>query len=490
MQLTFQTTPLAPDEPVLHVALVGPDDALADVVPFPTVDAQRLLAEARRVGFRGKEGQEVVLSGDQPGTRFALVGTGDVTRPGQWRVLGSRLMALAGRFRLPALQIATSLEPGATASLVEGLHLTAWTFSAYKQPAPEEEQALRLRTVVLPASPEMEAVLEEARSLGESVCYARNLANEPPNVCSPTWLAEQAVEMATRLGLESTVYDHDAIRARGFRLLDAVGRGSSRPPCMIHLTWRPSGTPTRRVALVGKGLTFDSGGYSLKPPASQIDMHLDMGGAVAVLGAAHAIGMLKPDDIEVHFIVPAAENMVSGEAYRVMDIIKAYNGLHVEVHNTDAEGRLVLADALAYAAELPVDAIVDCATLTGSCVMALGMETAGLFSDHEPLVQELLQAATSADELLWRLPLVERMKPQIDSSVADLKNIGGRWGGAITAALFLQRFVGDKPWAHIDLAGPAMADSAWEYIPKGGTGYGVLLLAHWLRQQAERPAAA
>ena len=259
-----------------------------------------------------------------------------------------------------------------------------------------------------------------------------------------------------------------------------MGRGSDEPSRLIHLTYRGEGPIERRIALVGKGVTFDSGGYSLKPGDSIVGMHLDMGGAAAVLGTAEAIGRLRPKGIEVHFIVPSVENMVSGNAYRLNEVFTSYDGQTVEILNTDAEGRLILADALAYARSFEPDVIIDLATLTGACVVALGLETAGLFSNTNAFADELLAAADGADEALWRLPLAERLEEALKSDVADLKNVGPRWGGAISAALFLKRFVGTTKWAHIDLAGPAMAEREWEYINKGGTGFGVALLTEYL----------
>lgn len=485
MKLEFQTGKLPADQSALHVYFAAPGEDLA-ALKWPALgDLAALVAEAERVGFKAKDGESVVISG-VAGSRFALLGAGESAGYGQWRILGARAHALAAQYKLPAIAAANAFNSSQAQAFVEGVSLAAWDFSDYKKPAPEEAQALKLRLVSLEAAEGVDEAIAKAQQLSAAVNFARDLANEPPNVCTPTWLAQRSKEMAAELGLEATVFDHKQLIDKGMNLIDAVGRGSKEPPVLVHLVWRPEGTPKKKVALVGKGMTFDSGGYSLKPPASQLDMHLDMGGAVAVLGAAAAIGRLKPQDVEVHFIVPSAENLVSGEAYKVMDIIKAYNGMFVEVHNTDAEGRLVLADALSYAQEQGVEAIIDCATLTGACVVGLGMETAALFSDHDSLADALLGSAERSDEALWRLPLVKRLNKQLDSTVADIKNVSAaRWGGAITAALFLQRFVEDVPWAHIDLAGPAMAGAAWEYIPKGGTGYGVLLLADWLLSGAE-----
>jgi leucyl aminopeptidase len=271
------------------------------------------------------------------------------------------------------------------------------------------------------------------------------------------------------------------LEREGFGLLLAVGRGSDEPSRLIHLIYRGAGPITRRLALVGKGVTFDSGGYSLKPREAITGMHLDMGGAAAVLGAADAIGRLKPAGVEVHFVVPSVENMVNGKAYKLNEVFKGYGGQTVEILNTDAEGRLILADAISYIAGFKPDEIIDLATLTGACVVALGLETAGLFASDDEVAQRLLAAAARADESIWRMPLTERIEDQLKSDVADMKNIGSRWGGAISAALFLKRFVTPgTPWMHLDIAGPAMAEAEWEYINRGGTGFGVATLVEYV----------
>jgi leucyl aminopeptidase len=261
-----------------------------------------------------------------------------------------------------------------------------------------------------------------------------------------------------------------------------VAQGSDLPPKFIHLTYRPDGAVNRRVVLVGKGLTFDSGGYNLKTAGSQIEMmKYDMGGSAAVLGAARAIGQIRPAGLEVHVIVASCENMISGGAIHPGDVLTASNGKTIEINNTDAEGRLTLADALVYACGLEPDAIVDLATLTGACVIALGEEIAGLWSPSDGLAEALLAAGRAGGEAFWRMPLRGSYKEGLKSPIADLKNTGPRPGGSITAALFLQDFVTKGlPWAHLDIAGTVWSDKPRGVDPAGATGFGVRTLVAWL----------
>ncbi|TVR04384.1 MAG: leucyl aminopeptidase [Deltaproteobacteria bacterium] len=484
--LTVDTRPEGDSLEADLVTVAVPEDAdlTALALPFGEEVNDRLRREAKAIAFKGSLGSTARVSGAGAMRWVALVGTGQGERDADWRRVGSAVVKLAGsvKARNAVVLGVTARDPARF--LAEGAALAAWTFDTYRTPDPERGDDLHPGRLTVIGGDDVKAGVALASELVPAVLLARQVANEPPNVCTPTWLADKAREIATRHDLGCTILDEQDIHEKGLRLLEAVGRGSAEESRLIHLVWTPEGEVRHTIAFVGKGLTFDSGGYSLKPPNGQMNMHLDMGGAAAVLGAAEAIGRLRPAGVKVHFVVPAAENLVSGNAYKVMDIIEAYNGTRVEIHNTDAEGRLVLADAIAWIAEQGPDEIIDLATLTGSCVVALGNETAGLFTDHDALATGLLGAADAADEALWRLPLVDRMRKQIDSERADVKNIGSRWGGAITAAMFLQRFAGEVPWAHIDVAGPAMTDEPWEYIPRGGTGFGVLLLAEYVRRRA------
>jgi leucyl aminopeptidase len=311
---------------------------------------------------------------------------------------------------------------------------------------------------------------------------ARQLVAAPPNVLTPQALADTAAGIARDFGLELKVLERADCEALGMGAYLGVTQGSDLPPKFIHLTYRPAGEVRRRVALVGKGLTFDSGGYNLKTAGSQIEMmKYDMGGSAAVLGAARTIAERRPEGVEVHVIVAACENMVSGGAIHPGDILTASNGKTIEVNNTDAEGRLTLADALIYACRLEPDAVVDLATLTGACVIALGDEMAGLWSSSDGLAEALQGACRAAGESLWRMPLRASYKEGLKSGLADLKNTGPRAGGSITAALFLRDFVSEGlPWAHLDIAGTVWSEKGRGEDPAGATGWGVRTLVEWI----------
>ena len=320
---------------------------------------------------------------------------------------------------------------------------------------------------------------------------ARELVAAPPNSVTPSELANTAEALAKDHGLELKVLERSDCEAKGMGSFLSVCQGSDMDPKFIHLTYRPSDAVHKRLVLVGKGLTFDSGGYNLKVGAAQIDMmKFDMGGSAAVFGAMRAIAELQPAGVEVHMLVASCENMINGSAVHPGDIVTASNGTTIEINNTDAEGRLTLADALVYASELKPDAIVDLATLTGACVVALGDEIAGLWSGDDGLSEALESAASNAGEGLWRMPLHSSYRKGLKSLLADMKNTGPRPGGSITAALFLKEFVeAGIPWAHIDIAGTVWTDKGRDLNPSGATGYGVRTLVNWVLSQASTAAA-
>lgn len=325
-----------------------------------------------------------------------------------------------------------------------------------------------------------EAAIQRAQAICDGVILARELVAAPPNIVTPEKLAETAAELAHDYDLKLEVLERDQCEALGMGAYLGVAKASDLPPKFIHLTYTPKGTAQRKLAIIGKGLTFDSGGLNLKPTGSGIEMmKIDMGGAAAVLGAAKAIAQLKPG-VEVHFISAATENMVSGHAMRPGDILTASNGKTIEVNNTDAEGRLTLADALVFADKLGVDAMINLATLTGACVVALGDDIGALFSEDEELSEKLTAAAKLSGEKLWQMPMEEKYFEGLKSVVADMKNTGPRAGGSITAALFLKQFVKDTPWAHLDIAGPVWSEKENGYNSPGATGYGVRLLVQWV----------
>jgi len=330
---------------------------------------------------------------------------------------------------------------------------------------------------------EAEAALAEINPICEGVKFARELVSAPPNFLTPSQMANEAKKLATEYDLNLKILDKKECAKEGMGAYLAVAKGSDLEPHFIHLKYCPK-ISKNKVVLIGKGLTFDSGGYNLKVGASQIEkMKYDMGGSASVFGAARAIGELKPINTEVHFIVAACENMINGSALHPGDIVTASNGKTIEVNNTDAEGRLTLADALVYACKLQPNAIVDLATLTGACVIALGDEIAGLWTDNDQLSEQLTRAADKAGEGIWRMPMQDSYKSGIKSSIADLQNTGPRPGGSITAALFLKEFVNTSiPWAHIDIAGTCWTEKDRDITPKGATGYGVRTLVNWIKE--------
>lgn len=306
---------------------------------------------------------------------------------------------------------------------------------------------------------------------------ARDLSNTPPNVATPAWMAAQARKLAASHGMKISVLGPKEMRARGMGGILAVGGGSANTPRLIRLEY---GSGKFAVSLVGKGVTFDTGGISIKPAATMDEMKYDKSGACTVLGIARAVAELSLP-IKLRIYVALAENMPDGKAYRPGDIVTCYNKKTVEIRNTDAEGRMILADALAWAAREKPRYLLDYATLTGACVVALGNHGAGLFSPSDDLANALLESARSCDEYLWRLPLWPQFLADMKGIHADLKNSGTRWGGASTAAAFLSEFVaGAKHWAHLDIAGPAYVGNA-QAARAGATGYGVALTVHWLR---------
>jgi len=414
---------------------------------------------------------------------FVGVGDGDVTAH---RRAGA---ALARRVKTRA-HLATSVVDAAGAEEVrafaEGLLLGSYSFSL-RSGAPKQS-AVRKVTLTARRAASREAALDKARVTASAVWLARDLANTPSNVKTPAWLGSRARRIARETGLDVRVWDERELARDGFGGLVGVGQGSARPPRLIQLSYAPpdAGPRTPHVVLVGKGITFDTGGLSLKPRDSMVPMKADMaGGAVvmAVLGSLPALGT----GVRVTGLVAAAENLPSGSALRPGDVLTQYGGKTVEVLNTDAEGRLVLADALAYAdAELDPDVVVDVATLTGAATLALSRRIGALFATDERLAAALLEAGEAGGDRLWRMPLVEDYRQAIESPIADLAHVPHDkkfQAGAITAALFLREFVGDRPWAHLDIAGPGKVDFEEHEITKGGTGFGVRVLLRWLESR-------
>lgn len=366
------------------------------------------------------------------------------------------------------------LDASQTQLIVEGFVAGNYKFDKYKS---GDDKKPSVAELTLLGGAEASG-LSRGESVAEAQSLARDLVNEPGEAIYPATLAAVATGLANAQ-MTVEVWDETKIEAEGMGGILGVGRGSARQPRFIHMKYSPKGTPSRKIALVGKGVTFDAGGYSLKPSAGMQTMRCDMAGSAAVIGAMRAIRDLEPD-VEVHGIIGAAENMVSGNAYKLGDILTMYSGKQVEIHNTDAEGRLVLADCLHYASQLGVDTIIDLATLTGAAVVALGDHYVAMFTKDEALSSALLSSADSAGERMWPMPLPEDYKSMLKAEWGDIKNVGGRAGGSITAALFLSEFVTDAAWCHLDIAGPAFLDKGLKHLAPGGTGSMVPTLVRWI----------
>ena len=325
---------------------------------------------------------------------------------------------------------------------------------------------------------------KKGRVIAEATNLARDLINEPANYMTPSDMAKIAKGLAKKFGLELTILDREQMEKEGMGSLLGVAQGSRQPPKLIVLSYKGDKKSSDTLGFVGKGITFDSGGISIKPSESMAEMKGDMAGAAAVMAALSAIAQLKPK-VNVAAVIPATENLPGGNALKPGDVLKAMNGKTIEVVNTDAEGRLILADALGYAVKQGFSPLVDLATLTGACHIALGAICSGILGNSQELIGKVIKAGTEAGERLWQLPMYEEYKEQNKSDVADIKNSGGRWGGAITAAQFLSEFVGDKPWVHIDIAGTAQTEKERGYIVKGATGVGVRTLVNFALARAK-----
>jgi leucyl aminopeptidase len=426
-----------------------------------------------RSGFEGKVGQTQALLADD-GSSIIAVGIGDPAK-----VTADTLRRAAGAFVRAASRartIATTLaaDQMQAQAVAEGIILGAYRFAEYKTNGkPNLVESCTL--VGAPRAP-LEAGAERGARVAEAVSLARDLVNQPAGAMTPSRLAEVATEVGARAGLQVTVWDEATIADERLGGLLGVARGSDEPPRLIQLTYEPETRGRGHLFLVGKGITFDSGGLSLKTADGMMTMKTDMSGAAAVLAAMSALPALQPR-VRVTGILPVTENMPSGHAIKPGDVLRIRNGKTVEVLNTDAEGRLVLADGLSLAVEAGADAIVDLATLTGAVVVALGRKVAGLMGTSAPLMDQVRSASERAGEPLWPLPLPDEYRKDIDSEIADIKNMGAPGSaGTLAAGLFLREFVGDVPWAHLDIAGTARSDADEHYLTKGGTGFGVRTL--------------
>lgn len=460
----------------LPSSLTALDEKLSGVVA-------EVLAESE---FKGKSG---IVSLNRVGSaapikKVLLVGLGEAD---QWNSSSARSTAAAiartvkpeKSIKTLAIHLPIAGDAATTAQMIaEGITLGLYADNRYKSGDDIEEPVLE--TVDILEVGDQSAAISLAKHLCDGVIYARELVNSPGNIINPVTLSESVQHLAAECNLELLILEQEDCEALNMGAFLGVAEASDLPPKFIHLIYKPEGTPRKKVAIVGKGLTFDSGGYNIKPTGPSIAMmKMDMGGAAATFGAAKAIAALKPD-VEVHFISAVTENMISGHGMRPGDILTASNGKTIEVNNTDAEGRLTLADALVYAEKLDVEAIVDLATLTGACVIALGDEISGLWSTNDDLAAAIATASDKAGEKFWQMPLQKSYFESMKSPIADMKNTGSRAGGSITASMFLKEFIGETPWAHLDIAGPAWSEKENDIYSQGGTGFPVRTLVHWV----------
>ena len=426
-------------------------------------------------GFEGKAGQVVKIAtrGRMKPRWLLLVGLGEEKSDAH---NAFRIAQRATNHVKSQSSVAVVLPKTSTAavrSAAIGLDTGAYRYTAYKTEKKGSKAKLKSAQILTGKTKQtgLAAALKAGRAVAQSVCFARDLVNEPPNDLNPISLAKAASAESKKLGLSCSIWGKKRIEDAGMDLFMAVNKGSAIEPRMIHVTYKPRNAK-RKVVFVGKGLTFDSGGLCIKPAGSMLDMKCDMAGAATTLGIIFAAARLKLP-IEVHAVVGSTENMTGAKAYRPGDVYTSLQGKTVEIINTDAEGRLVLADVLTWATRLKPDYMIDHATLTGACMVALGPYTAALYTDDDKFADSYIAASDTEGESYWRMPLDTDLKKMLSSSVADIKHCGNRYGGSITAALFLKEFVGKTKWMHLDIAGPAFLDSAHGQMPKGGTGFGV-----------------
>lgn len=463
--------------------------------------------------FKGEEGDTRLIDTHDklPARRVLLVGLGVQKNfsPETVRNVTGKSVKIGNQLKLKTI---ASLLHGAGIgglsaaeagrAMIEGARLANYIFDKYKSVEKQKHKTSIEELVIVERDDEkvdrVKEITESAQTFTQATIYTRDLVNEPPGLMTPIHLANHAKQLASKL-VEVTIYDRKRLESMGAGAILGIAKGSEEEPFLIHLVYRPNrkiriskseirnksefrNPNLRKIALVGKGVTFDSGGLGIKTAEGMNTMKMDMAGAAVVLSVFSALPRLKPN-VEVHGIIATCENMISGQAVKPGDILKSLSGKTIEINHTDAEGRVVLADALEMAKQQKPDEIIDFATLTGACLVALGDQYAGLFSNNRRLAEDLKLAAKLEGEKIWELPLVSDYKEHLKSDIADLSNAHKtRYGGAILGAMFLQEFVGTVPWAHFDIAGPAFAEQAPNsYTPKGGTGFGVRLILEYLK---------
>ena len=425
--------------------------------------------------FKGKFGETYLLPtyGKEVYKKVLVLGLGKKEEFNPDKMREAIAKAVKKSMQMEAKKVAFSLdgiEFDYSEQFTLGAFIADYAFDKYKS----EKKDNKVKEVYVQANA---GIVEKATKIAEAMAFARNIANEPAQFATPTELASIACD----LGLETKIYDREECEKMGMGAFLAVARGSIQEPKFIHMKYQVD-EPKKKIAIIGKGITFDSGGLDIKPPSSMLTMKDDMSAAACILGVMSIIREFHPQ-VEVHGIIAACENMPGNGAYKPGDILTAKNGKTIEVDNTDAEGRLTLADALCYACELGVDEVIDLATLTGACMVALGTQASGIMGNDEEFVKKLIDTAARSGERFWELPLWDDYFDSLKSDIADMKNTGSRWGGASTAGVFLKKFVKDVNWAHIDIAGTAFFEKPQKEFIAGATGAGVRTLLNYILEQ-------
>lgn len=440
--------------------------------------------------FKGKEGEVIYVYVDKAEEkRIALLGLGDESKLNVERLrrsfsslTKSCIAKKLKKINVLVPLVSTLSEEEVIVGVTEGFLLSNYAFTRYKSQVKKEEQTTLLEQVTLIGIGKSSlAIAEKHAVIAEGVYLARDLVNGNADDISPKYLSDLAVKFSKEFKtIKTTIFDKKRLEKEKFGLILAVNRGSKEEPRLIIAEYTGNPKSKKKTVIIGKGVSYDTGGLNLKPTGGMETMKCDMGGAATALGTLFVAAKLKLKT-NVTIVIPSTENSISSDSYKPGDVYTSYSGKTIEIGNTDAEGRLILADALSYAVKhLKPTEIIDFATLTGAIEIALGNETAGLMSNNDALADSLIRAGSATFERVWRLPIYEEYRDQLKSDIADLKNVGGRPAGSITAAIFLQEFVEKTPWAHFDIAGTAFLNDARRYHPKFGTGTGVRLMTHYL----------
>jgi leucyl aminopeptidase len=484
MHVTLSAAAAADTAVDVLVLAAGSEWKRGDLASLDSLAKGALCAEIQRQRFTGAEGDLAVFQthGTLRCRHVLLIGVGDGPGPQAWLKMTETAMARARELSATSVALAIPkayLSPTLLGTVAETVHLGSYTFQWLKSVAAIRPSPLERVLLLAPIAPVFRAALRRAEVCAAATCYARDLINLPAAIVTPTYLAGEARRIARKQALQVRIFDPRAIGRAGMGGLLGVAQGSAQPPRFIEIVYRPRAKARRCVALVGKGITFDSGGLSIKTADAMQTQKRDMAGGAAVLAVMSVLRDLALP-VEVRGYVPATENMPGERALKPGDVVRAANGKTIEVLNTDAEGRLVLADALSYAAARKPDVLIDLATLTAAVRAALGHRYAAIMGTNPALVQALIAAGCDCGEHLWELPLVADYRSDIDSTVADIKNVGEGGAGTIIGGLFLREFVDQVPWAHIDFSSTVVTDKAFPAHPRGATGFGVRTLLRYL----------